>query len=86
MTIAIDLDSRMHTRLEQQARASGKDVATYIAETLETALAETGQIDAVPECSERSEMLARFDAWASRRRSWNPNFDDSRESIYPDGN
>jgi hypothetical protein len=27
---------------------------------------------------------AYFEQWLSRRRSYNPNFDDSRESIYPD--
>ncbi len=25
-----------------------------------------------------------FDVWLTRRKSYNPNFDDSRESIYPD--
>jgi hypothetical protein len=27
---------------------------------------------------------AYFREWIARRRSYNPNFDDSRESIYPD--
>lgn len=28
------------------------------------------------------EWIARFDAWIATQRSRNPNFDDSRESIY----
>ena len=33
---------------------------------------------------DREKWLAYFREWAARRKSYNPNFDDSRESIYPD--
>ena len=32
----------------------------------------------------REAWLADFNAWMAAQRSRNPNFDDSRESIYPD--
>jgi len=33
---------------------------------------------------DREKRIAYFRAWAARRKSYNPNFDDSRDSIYPD--
>lgn len=33
---------------------------------------------------DREKRVAYFREWAARRRSYNPNFDDSRDSIYPD--
>jgi hypothetical protein len=81
MTVTIPLSPAVHARLEAQARASGTDIATCITQTLDALLPET-----LPDGEDRKELLSRFDAWASRRQSHNPNFDDSRESIYPNGN
>ena len=33
---------------------------------------------------DREKRIAYFREWAARRKSYNPNFDDSRDSIYPD--
>lgn len=81
MTITVRLSPAVHARLEAQAIASGTDVATCIAETLDSLLPE-----ALPDGEDRTGLLTRFDAWASQRQSHNPNFDDSRESIYSSGN
>jgi hypothetical protein len=33
---------------------------------------------------DREKRITYFREWVSRRKSYNPGFDDSRESIYPD--
>jgi len=62
-----------------RARAAGFESAEeYILDLL----AADTLVDEKPSIS-RAEWLDRFNAFVARQRSTNPNFDDSRESIYP---
>lgn len=85
MVVTLSLTPELHAQLERQARASGKEVTSYIADTLETvASANPTGISAVSDREELDDWLARFDDWARRRKTYNPNFDDRRDSIYSD--
>ena len=76
----LDISKETEAVIQAQAAAAGyKTAEEYILDLVEgDAPKEPAQRES------REEWLKRFDAFVARQRSWNPNFDDSRESIYQD--
>lgn len=75
----LHISKEAEAAIQARAKASGfESVEEYI---LSLSDADT-DADVNPSYS-GAEWLARFNAFVARQRSTNPNFDDSRESIYP---
>jgi hypothetical protein len=81
MQIELTLTPEERTELERQAEESGTDVKGYIQAVVQQALRIEDEKTARSK-EPYAEWKAAFDAWIAGHRSRNPNFDDSRESIY----
>lgn len=79
MNITLHLSSGDHAELEKRAAATNRDVASYIQDIVRQELEADGN-GANGEPFEEWER--RFREWVASHQSRNPNFDDSRESIY----
>ncbi|MGD9856738.1 MAG: hypothetical protein AB7U20_17460, partial [Planctomycetaceae bacterium] len=65
--------------LERRAAAAGQDIESYILAVVHQSL------EAEPDGAAKlpySQWQRDFDAWVTGHKSHNPNFDDSRETIY----
>lgn len=78
MAIRLHLPSDLESELTRQAALVGQDVSTYVSEAVREMLA-----------GDRNGMEKSYDQWHEDFRTWieshssrNPDFDDSRESIY----
>jgi hypothetical protein len=81
MTITLQLPPELEEKLKEQARVTGKDPEEIALDALQVNLSEVEISTSKPSIEKK---LKEFHAWVSRQRSRNPNFDDSRESIYED--
>jgi hypothetical protein len=84
----IELSEEQKHRIAKLAEQSGRSWKEVLDEQLEAA-GETIQMEPHLEYKDRyirdrEKRIAYFREWASRRKSYNPDFDDSRDSIYPD--
>lgn len=79
MTITLSLSAEKQAELERRAAAAGMDVARYVLNAVDEKLQQPAQVNYLESLDERK--LA-FQDWMLRRKSRNPDFDDSRESIY----
>ena len=91
MAIDIREISLTHEQKQQIARLaeqSGKSWNEVIDERLAVTdrSTTTGQLAVYPDryMEDREKWLEYFEHWRAQRKSYNPHFDDSRESIYPD--
>ncbi len=84
----IELTEEQKQRLAELAERTGQSWK----EVLDQQLATSGDVSRMePYWSykdryirDREKRIAYFREWVARRKSYNPNFDDSRDSIYPD--
>jgi hypothetical protein len=81
MTIVLQLPPDTEALLRDRAEREGVAPETLALETLRAGLGD--EEPSVPILSSEA-WLAEFDAWIAGLKPGNPNFDDSRESIYPD--
>ena len=78
MTIKLQLPPDIENELAKQATLVGQDISTYVAEAIREMVAQDRNGPEVAYDRWREE----FRAWLESHRSRNPDFDDSRESIY----
>lgn len=81
MTLQLTLPQDQQAELERRAAVAGIEPAEYVLQVVQERLKE-------PERTPRRKMPYKkwkrlFDKWVKSQVSHNPNFDDSRESIYP---
>lgn len=81
MTIVLHLPPETEAKLKHRSRLTGESAETIALETLRDGL--SGDSPTVRSLSKEA-LLAEFDAWIASQKPRNANFDDSRESIYPD--
>ncbi len=80
MMIKIELPSDVESRLTEQAANAGQDVSTYVAQAVRQLLVEPN--GAETESATYEQWHDEFQTWIASHRSRNPDFDDSRESLY----
>jgi hypothetical protein len=82
MQVTLPDDQQLHERAEAAGFAS---VEEYVRKLVEREIRQEVVHRSVsdPEKQTAEEWVRDFDAWISTLTSHNPNFDDSRESIYP---
>jgi hypothetical protein len=89
MTLTISLPPDTEAKLRDQAKASGKDMGTFVREAVEEKLRAIGEPRPARDLS-NEQWLIQFNAWmddvAKRASVYPAGFivDDSRESIYED--
>ena len=77
MTFNITISAEAERRLREQASAAGKDLPTFVQETLEKLAPAPANGSKTPQ-----QWSAESHAWASNHPTLNYIVDDSRESIY----
>ena len=84
----IELTDEQKRRIAELAEQTGQSWKEVLDQQIATA---SGAVQMGPYWSykdryirDREKRIAYFREWAARRKSYNPNFDDSRDSIYPD--
>lgn len=80
VTITLTLSAEKQAELERRAAAAGTDVAQYVLDVVQEKLDQP--VATVAYLESYDDWKRALDEWVSRQKSWNPNFDDSRESIY----
>jgi hypothetical protein len=84
----IELTDEQRQRIAQLAEQSGRAWEDVLNERLETAtpMAVPAQYLSFADnyIRDAKKRLEHFRRWTAVAESYNPNFDDSRESIYPD--
>jgi predicted DNA-binding protein len=81
MTLSISLTPEIEARLRDQAKASGKDLGTFVREAVEEKLRSIGETNFARDLSD-DEWLVQFNQWVSSHKAVGHFVDDSRESIY----
>jgi predicted transcriptional regulator len=81
MTLTLHLTPETEAKLSEQAALTGKRPEELALEALHDSL--SSESTASSELSS-AEWLEKFDAWVNDHKSRNPEFDDSRDSVYPD--
>jgi predicted transcriptional regulator len=79
MTLTLKLTPEIEAKLRELSLATGRLPEELVLDAIEQNLVEEST-PAIP----YEEWARLFDQWVKSHRSRNPNFDDSRESIYPD--
>ena len=82
MTVHISLPHDMEVRLEERARAAGKDIPTWVREAVEEKLATESGGALATRTAEQWE--AEFNDWIGDHKAMPRVADDSRDSIYAD--
>lgn len=82
MNISVPLSSEAEAKLREQAQAAGKDIATFVQETLEEKLAMESAAGNGQEDVPANQWIARLRHWAASHRALPYEADDSRASIY----
>jgi predicted transcriptional regulator len=80
MTLTLKLTPEIEAKLRELSLATGRLPEELALDAIEQNLVEEPSSPAIP----YEEWARLFDEWLSEQVSRNPNFDDSRESIYPD--
>jgi hypothetical protein len=74
----LNISEEVEHRLRDKAASAGyQNVEAYILDLVDEDMTDS------PSTKSHEEWLKKFDALMARQVSRNPNFDDSRESIYP---
>jgi hypothetical protein len=81
MTIVLQLPPDTEALLRDRARRAGIAPEAVALEAWRDSLC--GDTRDIPSLSNEV-WLAEFDAWVGHQKPRNPDFDDSRDSIYPD--
>lgn len=81
MNITLRLSPESQTELEKRAAATGTDIAGYILGIVQQQLESEGNGSTGPAIP-YDQWSREFQAWVASHQSRNPDFDDSRESIY----
>ena len=82
MSITLQLSPDKQSALERLAEAAGTDVSSYVLRVVQEEIDERDESEYSPSKLSSEQRRARFHAWLKKQTSHNPNFDDSRESIY----
>lgn len=80
----IQLTDEQKRRIARIAEESGKSWSAVIEEQFELPSHTGSELFPDRYIEDSSRWREFFDAWIAEQKSYNPNFDDSRESIYPD--
>jgi predicted transcriptional regulator len=80
MTLTLKLTPEIEAKLRELSLATGRRPEELALDAIEQNLVEEPSSPAIP----YEEWARLFDEWLKSHQSRNPNFDDSRESIYPD--
>ena len=80
MSITLPLTPEATAELQRRAAAAGTDVASYVLNAVREKLSE-GE-DVPDQQLSYDEWSGEFQKWLASHPSRNPNFDDSRDSIY----
>jgi hypothetical protein len=80
MNITLPLPPDTQAELERRAANAGIDVPTFVLEAIKDTLDD--QTESAAGELPYDQWHAEFRAWISSHVSRNPNFDDSRDSIY----
>jgi hypothetical protein len=84
----IELNDEQRKRIADLAEQTGRGWEEVLEEQLDAPAALTASVNSIGfedrYIRDPGKRLERFREWASVAKSHNPNFDDSRESIYPD--
>ncbi len=80
MSITLTLSPEKQAELERRAAAAGTDLKSFILEAVQEKLEERN--GSSTEMAPYEQWSAEFRSWIASQRSRNPQFDDSRESIY----
>ena len=80
MNVTLTLLPEQEAELERRAAAAGTDLARFVVHVVQETLEEPAEC--ATEDLSYEQWSREFRAWISQQRSRNPNFDDSRESIY----
>ncbi|MEP3477607.1 MAG: hypothetical protein ABJZ55_00010 [Fuerstiella sp.] len=78
MSIQVDLEPLAEEQLRAQAKAAGGDIETFVRDTLQKKLAESGYQSAPIE----SAFVKNLDEWIDLHPRQRQLADDGRESIY----
>ena len=81
MTIQLELPPDVESRLAQQAAIAGQDVSAYVAQAVRQMLVVELNGSEAEETSYEN-WHEDFQTWLASHPSRNPDFDDSRESLY----
>ncbi len=83
MSVTLELEPELETRVRYQAKSLGKSVERYLAEIIdETIVDESGDAAAFYETATDEEWIAELDSLADLSEKIPVSWDDSRESIY----
>lgn len=82
MSMLLPISPELEARLRAQAAAAGKPAEELALAAIEERF---GGGSEEPETLPLADWLTSFDAWVGGHVSRNPDFDDSRDGIYPDG-
>lgn len=80
MTVTLRLSPEKQAVLEQRASTAGTDLSSFLLRVIEENLED--QIGSSTDEMPFDQWNAEFKAWVAAHQSRNPDFDDSRESIY----
>jgi hypothetical protein len=81
MTIHLTLPSDQQAELERRAAAAGIDPVHFVLKVVQERLTEPEE--SASRKLSHEQWRRRFRNWVDSQVSRNPDFDDSRESIYP---
>ena len=81
MTLTLHLPPEIEEKLMEHARSTGRNIEDVALDALQQNLSDELISSPKPSIEKK---LSEFRAWVDSQHSRNPNFDDSRESIYPD--
>ena len=80
MNISLPLTAEKQAELERCAAAAGTDLSKFILDAVQEKLSE--QNGSTAEMVPYDQWHREFRSWIAGQHSRNPQFDDSRESIY----
>ncbi len=78
MNLVVNLPAELEAIIKKQAELAGVDMSTYVLQTLR----ETSEELTTPKSVSNEQFAASIERLYKMHANANPNFDDSRESIY----
>lgn len=82
MSITLQLSPDKQAALERLAAAAGTDLSSYVLRVVQEEIDERDDPEDSPSKLSYEQWSKKFREWQATLVSHNPNFDDSRESIY----